>query len=196
MLLSRMLRILLLGTLVFSAAWAATNARKDAHPRDDRAWKRYTNHAVGYCVNYPRRWWKAEAFDGAGMYVTTGVTKYSLPSGALDISAAPDVPALKTISLSTDMQADIDSLSKFVKAEDTKVLEQHRLTIADSDALYLKARYFDPRERSSSVKEIVLTRRDGLLYRLELQARSDQLRRFEPVFDRFVNSFQFDCQHH
>lgn len=128
------------------------------------------------------------------MYAATGVTKYSLPSGALDVSAVEDVPKLKTINLSSEMQADIDSLTKFVKAEETKVLEERHTMLAGADALYLKARYFDPRERSSWVKEIVLTRRAGFLYRLELQARSDQLRRFEPVFAKFVNSFQFDCR--
>ena len=43
------------------------------------------------------------------------------------------------------------------------------------------------------VDEIVLMERNETLYTLELECRSDQLARFEPVFDHFVSTFQFDC---
>ena len=73
-------------------------------------------------------------------------------------------------------------------------MEQHRLMVGGAEALFLKTRYFDPRERSFWIEEIILTRRNGLLYRMELQSRADQIRRFEPVFARFASSFQFDCR--
>ncbi len=184
----------LLGTLVFSFAWASGKPRTLTTPRADRGWKRYTNTQWGYCVNYPRRWQRGDAIDGSGIYARTGVTKRSLPAGAVDITAFNDAPAaVKNVSLSSDMEADMDGLRKFVRAEETRILEQRQMTIAGADALFLKAKYFDPREKSFWVEEIILTRRKGRLYRLELQSRADQMRRFEPVFVRFASSFQFDC---
>ena len=194
MLRNQKLRILLLGPLVFSSAWAAGKARTVANPRDDRAWKRYTNPKLGYCINYPKRWQRGNALDGAGIYARTGITKHSLPAGAVDVTAFADAAEpFKNISLTSDMQANIDGLQRFARVEDTQVLEQRRVTVSGEDALFLKAKYFDPRERSSWIEEIILTRRNGLLYRLELQARADQMRRFEPVFARFAGSFRFNC---
>ena len=197
MLWPQQLRLLLLSALIVSTALSSfAGTRKENASRDDKAWKRYTNKQIGYCVNYPRRWQKGDAFEGAGFYAATGVTRYSLPSGALDVTALPDeAPAsIQTVSLSGDMQAHIDGLRKYVKAEETQVIEQRRIIVAGADGLFLKARYFDPLERSFWVEEIVFTRRNGLLYRLELQSRADMVRRFEPVFARFASSFQFDCR--
>lgn len=188
------LRIFLLGTLVVSSAVTGLARQRSELSKDDRSWKQYANRQTGYCVSYPRRWQKGDAFEGAGMYALTGTTRSSLPAGALDITAFPDAPAALTkISLSGDMQAHLDGLRKYVKAEETQVLEERRLTVAGAEALLLKARYFDPRERSFWVEEVLLTRRNGMLYRMELQSRADQIRRFEPVFARFAASFQFDC---
>jgi hypothetical protein len=57
----------------------------------------------------------------------------------------------------------------------------------------MKVRYLDPRDRRIWVDEIIFSQRDGLSYRLELEARADQLERFEANFTRFVNSFQMEC---
>jgi hypothetical protein len=35
--------------------------------------------------------------------------------------------------------------------------------------------------------------RNQALYTLELECRSDQLARFEPVFSHFVSTFDLDC---
>lgn len=188
------LRNLLLGTLLLVSSVTGLAGSREKTSRDDRSWKRYANRQVGYCVSYPRRWRKGDAFDGAGFYAFTGTTRYSLPAGAVDVTAfSDDIAALKPVSLSGDMQAHLDGLRKYVKAEETKVLEERTLSVGGSDALFLKARYFDPRERSFWVEEVILTRRNRLLYRMELQARADQIRRFEPVFARFARSFQFEC---
>lgn len=185
---------LLLLAVPFCFAGTHPKAALSKPNRDDRAWKKYTNHQAGYCVSYPRRWQHGEVFEGAGMYAATGITRYSLPAGALDISVFPDDSAtVKKVSLSGDMQAHLDGLRKYVKAEETQILEQRHIEIAGAEGLLLKARYFDPRERSFWIEEVALTRRDGLLYRMELQARADQVRRFEPVFARFAGSFQFHC---
>jgi hypothetical protein len=57
-------------------------------PKQDRSWKRYYNSSFGYCVSYPSRWIRGEAFDGAGLFVKTGASRFSRPMGAMDFAVA------------------------------------------------------------------------------------------------------------
>ena len=58
----------------------------------DRSWKRYRNTEYGYCVSYPSRWVRGEAFEGAGLFVETGLKKFSRPMGAIDFEALSSAP--------------------------------------------------------------------------------------------------------
>src|SRR5947209_7359511 len=52
----------------------------------DSSWKTYSNPKLGFCVEYPARWVRSSAFEGDGMYFETGVKKFSLPIGEIDVS--------------------------------------------------------------------------------------------------------------
>ena len=165
-------------------------------PKQDRAWKRYYNPSFGYCVSYPSRWLKGEAFDGAGLFVKTGQSKYSRAVGAIDFGALDSPPGdarLAPFSLVEDLRLHLAGLRKFERAERVEILEQRELMFLGHSALFTKNRYYDPQERSHWAEEILFINRNGTLYRLELECRLDQLSRFEPVFLQLMNTFQFDC---
>jgi hypothetical protein len=165
-------------------------------PKQDRAWKRYYNPSFGYCVSYPSRWFRGEAFDGAGLFVKTGASRFSRPLGAIDFAVLDSPPAdarLAPISLVEDLRVHLAGLKKFERAERMEILEQRELKFLGHSALFTKNRYYDPQERANWAEEILFINRNGTLYRLELECRLDQLGRFEPVFSQLMNTFQFDC---
>jgi hypothetical protein len=164
--------------------------------KQDRTWKPYTNPQWGYCVSYPSRWLKGDAFDGAGIFVETGLKKYSKPLGEIDVGvmAAAAEPALATpVSLVENLELHFDGLKKFERAEAIEVIEKREMQLAGNSALFSKDRYYDPQDRATWVEEIIFAHYKGALYRLELECRDDQLARFEPVFQTFVSTFRFDC---
>jgi hypothetical protein len=165
-------------------------------PKQDRSWKRYYNPSFGYCVSYPSRWLRGEAFDGAGLFVKTGASRFSRPMGAMDFAVLDSPPAdarLAPINLVEDLRVHLAGLKKFERAERMEILEQRELKFLGHSALFTKSRYYDPQERANWAEEILFINRNGTLYRLELECRLDQLGRFEPVFSQLMNTFQFDC---
>jgi hypothetical protein len=197
----RVSHLALLGALALTPLFPASAYDKSS--RLDRAWKRYVNAKTGYCVSYPRRWVRGDAYDGDGLYAESGMRKLSAPLGSLDISATSEenltpqakTPAIQPVNFNADAESHMDGLKRFLRVQDTEILDRRPFKLAGADSLLLKTRYFDPREHSSWIEEIVFARKNGVLYRLELQARADQIERFEPIFTRFVNSFQFECKH-
>ena len=157
-------------------------------PKLDRSWKRYHNERWGYCVSYPSRWMSGDAFEGGGFFVETGMKKRSRPLGEIDIAALSE-----PFTLLEDVQAHLDGLKKFERAEQMQVLEKREMQLLGQAALFTKDRYYDPQDRASWIDEIVFANRNQTLYRLELECRADQLVRFEPVFTYVVSTFQFDC---
>lgn len=165
-------------------------------PKQDRSWKPYYNRSFGYCVSYPSRWLRGEAFDGAGLFVKTGASRFSRPMGAMDfavLDSPPEDARLAPVSLVEDWRVHLAGLKKFERAERMEILEQRELKFLGHSALFTKSRYYDPQERANWAEEILFINRDGTLYRLELECRLDQLGRFEPVFSQLMNTFQFDC---
>jgi hypothetical protein len=179
------------------ASLTAVFAGPDVLDKQDRSWKLYNNPQWGYCVSYPSRWLKGDAFDGAGIFVETGARKSSKPLGAIDVGAlpAPEPPPARATALSLvdDLEVHLDGLKKFERAEDMVLLEKREMQIVGSSALFTKDRYYDAQERATWVEEIIFMHHKGALYRLELECRADQLPRFEPVFNMFVSTFRFDC---
>ena len=185
-------KTLLFGCFALSSIIAlAANAASP--PKLDRAWKRYFNSKWGYCVSYPARWRKGDAFEGAGMFVAIGMQKHSNPLGEIDITALPDGPTDARLSFADTIKVHLEGLKKFERAEHVQLLEQRSIDLMGSSALFAKEQYYDALEHSKWVGEIVLAERQNALYRLELECRADQLTRFEPVFAHFVSTFQFDC---
>lgn len=186
----------LLGTFAF-VSLCGMLASAGSSNRLDHAWKHYRNVQRGYCVSYPSRWAKGDAFEGAGLFVETGAKKFSKPVGEIDIAAVlapPDAGAQSaSFTLADDLNLHLAGLVKFERAERMEVLEQRQLQLAGRPALFTKDRYYDPLERATWIEELVIAHRDDLVYRLELECRADQNERFEPVFTRVVNTFQFDC---
>lgn len=172
-------------------------AAPDAPLKQDRSWKPYTNAQWGYCVSYPSRWRKGDAFDGAGIFVETGSRKSSKPLGAIDVGALPEpnapVRLTQPVNLLNDFETHLDGLKKFERAESVVILDKREVEILGGSALFTKDRYYDPQDRADWAEEIIFTRHKGTLYRLELECRADQLPRFEPVFNLFVRTFRFDC---
>lgn len=164
---------------------------------DTTAWKRYRNETWGYCVSYPSRWYKGDAFEGSGLFVETGAKKFSKPTGEIDVAAVSN-PAENAspaaLTLVSDFQAHLDGLRKFERAERMEVLEQHPIDLLGSSALFTRDRYYDPLERATWIEEIVFAKRKNVLYRLELECRADQMSRFGPVFVRVMQTFEFDCR--
>jgi hypothetical protein len=129
-----------------------------------------------------------DAFDGSGFFVETGVKKRSRPLGEIDIAALSE-----RFTLVDAVQAHLDGLKKFERAEQMQILEKREMQILGHAALFTKDRYYDPQDRASWIDEIVFANRNQTLYRFELECRADQLVRFEPVFTYVVSTFQFDC---
>lgn len=178
------------------------DATKPHGDRADRAWKRYRNENLGYCVSYPSRWMRGAAFDGSGLFVETGVTRSSRPTGEIDIgpldAPGPDDARLKPAALTSENLDDVlhehlSGLQKFERAERLQVVEQRRIKVQGLDALYAKDKYYDPLERTTWMEEVVFVTRRGQLYRIELQCPPDQIQRFETVFAYLVNTFELDC---
>jgi hypothetical protein len=170
-------------------AFASGQAQKQ-----DRSWKAYENAQWGYCVSYPSRWVKGDAFDGAGIFVATGEKRFSRPIGEIDVGALPARAEGASFTLVEDRNAHLEGLKRFERAEGLEILDQHEMKIMDAPALFTKDRYFDPKERAAWVDEIIFTERKGKMYRLELECRADQVERFEPVFQMFISTFRFDCE--
>jgi hypothetical protein len=196
-----MSRKILLSCLAVLSLWPVA-AGTEAGFKPETSWKRYRNKEWGYCVSYPSRWFKGEAFEGSGIFVETGVRKHSRPVGEIDIGAlrntarntdkALDSPT--PISLIENFQLHVEDLKKFERAQRFEILEKRQIELSGNSALFTKDRYFDPLDGATWVDEIVLVDRRETLYKLELECRSDQLARFEPVFTHFVSTFQFECR--
>ena len=163
-------------------------------PKQDRAWKAYENGQWGYCLSYPSRWAKGDAFDGAGIFVATGERRFSRPVGEIDVGALPGGPDGPSLTLVEHRDAHLEGLKRFERAVSLEILDQHEMQVAGNRALFTKDRYYDPQERAAWVDEIILTERKNMVYRLELECRADQVERFEPVFQIVIRTFRFDCE--
>jgi hypothetical protein len=166
-------------------------------PKQDSVWKRYYNSNAAYCVSYPSRWYKADAFDGSGLYVMSGVKKHSRATGEIDIAVFRN-PAIgqaraTNISLKDDFESHVDGLKKFERAERIEVLEQRPMEVAGSSGLFTKDKYYDPQDRSTWVEEVLFVQRKDEIYRVELECKADQAGRFEAVFSHLVSTLEFDC---
>jgi hypothetical protein len=181
-----------LACVSLAAAWGRGNFDQKL----DRSWKRYRNGDYGYCVSYPSRWQRGEAFDGAGLFVETGAKRYSRPTGAIDFAAISTVPKdarAVPVSLVENLQDHLAGLRKFERAERMEILEKRELRVQGSAALFTKHRYYDPQERATWMEEVLFVNRNETVYRLELDCRADQIERFAPVFEYLVGTLQFDC---
>lgn len=172
--------------------------------RDDGAWKNYYNRQAGYCVDYPSHWVSGEAFEGSGFFLLPAPNRHSsslaeidgavLPEGLRPEAALPGNAA--SFTLIEEAQLHVEHLGKFGLAEQPKLVEQHDTLLFGSPALFTEDSYYDPQNHQAMVDEIVFANHAGMLYRLELASRADELDRFEPVFQRLVGSFRFNCVAH
>ena len=184
-------------SVCFALSSLAATAGAGRTQRQDAAWKRYYNSDAKYCVSYPAHWYKADAFDGSGLYVTTGVKKHSRPTGEIDVAffRDPYTSASHTtvVTLKEDFQTHVEGLTKFERAERMQVLEQRPIDVSGNAGLLTKDRYYDPQDRSTWIEEILFVHYKDQIYRVELECKADQADRFEPVFSRLISSLQFDC---
>jgi hypothetical protein len=84
-------------------------------------------------------------------------------------------------------------VKKFQRAQQVQILEKRPVSLLGANALLAKDRYYDPQDRSDWVDEILFVRHNGVLYRVALECRPDQLERFESVFTHLVETFHFNC---
>lgn len=166
-------------------------------PKQDRAWKQYRSVHEGYCVSYPARWLRDRTYDGTGLFIRTGVTKFSAsPLGGIDVSLQERLGPIQrasSLDLAESLQFHLEGIVKFQRAQKMQVVETRPITIADSPALFVKDQYFDPLEKDSWLEEVIFVSRGDQLYRLELVCRTKEAERFERVFQRVVESFSFHC---
>ncbi len=108
---------------------------------------------------------------------------------------AEDVPLgiAVPVSLDVDYQSHVEGLEKFIRVSDMRTLDQRKLTVGGLPALFTRAQYADPKEKSDWMEAVVLLHRDHVVYRLELHSKARNWLRFEPVFQRFIESFRTDC---
>ncbi len=175
----------------------STGAATSSPPKQDRSWKLYRNRQLGYCLSYPSRWFRGDAFDGAGFYVETGLKKYSRPLGEIDVGVVPplpkDAPHTAAVSLVENLQIHLNGLKTFERAERMEVLEKRSMEFLGNAALLTRDRYYDPQDRSTWIDEVIFVSRKDNLFRFELECRADQFARFESVWNRLLSSFQFEC---
>jgi PsbP len=157
-------------------------------PKQDLSWKRYTDADQGFCVAYPNRWIREQASDGSGVSFHTGIKRFSLPTGEIDVTATTpgDDPAAL-------LRAHLEGVKKFVHADEIELTEQRSLTLDGTPAMFAKDHYHDPMEKAEWHEEMILASHNGKLYRLEMVCRADELPRFEAMFEHLVQSFEFDC---
>jgi hypothetical protein len=74
-----------------------------------------------------------------------------------------------------------------------EVLEKRTLQFLGSPAIFTKDRYYDPQDRHTWIDEVIFVQHKDILFRFELECSADQLARFESVFTRLLDSFQFEC---
>jgi hypothetical protein len=163
----------------------------------DSSWKPYFNVQGKFCVSYPARWYKSDAFDGSGLYVMAGVKKHSRATGEIDVAVFHE-PAQGSahpvnVSLKDSFQRHVDGLQKFERAERMQVLEQRPMDVAGKVGLFTKDQYYDPQDRSTWIDEVLFVMHGDDVYRLELECKADQVDRFEPVFSHLISTLQFDC---
>lgn len=123
------------------------------------------------------------------MYFETGVQKFSLPIGEIDVSVLRDKP-LQTADY---LKVHLEQLRKFERAEQLELLETRSITLSDIGGFLTRNRYFDPQDQRPWFDELVVVGRGDRLFRLELECRAESLPRFEPVFSRVLNSFHLNC---
>lgn len=183
--------------IVVGYAPAAASSKTVSPPKQDRAWKRYRNEQLGYCLSYPKRWLRGDAFDGTGFYVETGVKKYSKPLGEIDVGVlsplSDNSPHTSAVSLVENLRLHLEGLKTFERAENMEVLEKRTLQFRDSPAIFTKDRYYDPQDRHTWIDEVIFVQHKDTLFRFELECSADQLARFESVFTLLLDSFQFEC---
>lgn len=187
----------LLCGLAFSSLLAAAWGHGIFDQRLDRSWKRYRNTEYGYCVSIPSRWVKGVAFEGAGLYVKTGMQRFSRPVGAIDFEALESTPKDARVlasSLADSLQDHLTGLRKFERAERMEILEKRETSVQGNAALFAKDRYYDPQERATWMEEVLFVNRNETVYRFELDCKADQIERFAPVFEHLVGTVQFDCE--
>src|ERR1035441_5155347 len=105
---------LLIFALLLAAPGFAGNGT--GRSKQDSSWKRYANKDFGYCVDYPAKWARDNAFDGAGMYFETGVKKFSMPIGEMDVNASPSPEGL-----AETVDVHLQGLRKFQRAQKMEV---------------------------------------------------------------------------
>jgi hypothetical protein len=186
----------------FLIAWfgllqlGASFANSAQVPKLDRAWKQYVNGRADFCVSYPSRWYKGDAFEGAGLFVETGVKKFSKPLGEIDVTVlevSAATPQAVPVSLVDNFQVHLEGLRKFEGAQRMKVLEQREGNLAGNPALFTKDSFYDPQDHAEWRDEMVFVKYGKQIYRLELQCRADQVARFEAPFLHVIATFQPGC---
>jgi hypothetical protein len=161
---------------------------------EDRSWKNYYNPQGRYCIDYPSRWTSGGALEGAGFFVKPKSNQYSKPLAEIDVAVLPNRVAETT--LTEEAQLRMAALRNFERAEGLQLIDQHDTQVSGSPALFSRDTYYDPESRIPMVDEVIFANHGGMLYRLELTSRADELGRFEPVFQHQVSSFRFDCPPH
>jgi hypothetical protein len=165
--------------------------------RLDSAWAHYYNAEARYCVSYPQRWYKSDAFDGSGLYVMSGPKKHARATGEIDVALFHEADShdahAANVSLKDSYESHVEGLKKFERAERMELLEQHPVNVAGVAGLFTKDKYYDPQDRSNWIEEVIFVEHAGDVYRLELECKADQVSRFEPVFSHLAQSFQFEC---
>jgi hypothetical protein len=187
-------KALIYGFVLTSLVAAA--AHSDFDQKLDRSWKRYRNTEYGYCVSYPSRWLKGEAFEGAGLFVETGMKKFTRPVGAIDFEAlASETKDARSVSISLEgsLQDHLEGLQKFERAERMEILEKRDMNIQGSPALFIKHKYYDPQERATWMEEVLFVKRNQTVFRFELDCQADQIERFAPIFEYLLSTLQFNC---
>jgi hypothetical protein len=168
-------------------------ARAGALPREDTAWKNYYSPQGGYCVDYLSRWVSGYAFEGVGFFLKPPANAHSRSLAEIDVAVLDQRDGL---TLADEVQLHIDGLRKFELAERIQLRGQHEAQLSGGPALFSADTYFDPQNKTMVDDEMVVANHGGKLYRLELTTDSDGLKRFEPTFQRMLNSFRFDCPPH
>lgn len=139
-------------------------------------------------MEYPKHWIRSDAAGETGIAFSTGEKRYSMPVGEIDVTVltTPD-------DSSQLLQAHMEGVKKFVRAEEMQILDSENITVDGTPATLMKDRYRDRLEKQDWTEEIIYARHDDKLYRLEVVSRSDEAARFQLMFGRMVRSFSFEC---
>jgi len=189
---SRRIRLILLVAPVMGCALAAASLLQ--LQADSGGTAVYWNRRWNFCIDYPSAWVPYEPFDRSGVELRASGNRAStgvISVGGLPTQAREDDPS----KLQTPLEQLEWALQEMGRSDEVQVLkakEKGSREVAGHPGANVTFSY---RDHSGSwlAKELNFAQGE-VTFSLGLKERREDQDKFEPVFERVVQSFRLDCR--